>query len=202
MIASRKVQECKSYYGDPECSEMGCEQVVEFGISRSDCYGPPGSLQPPLYVYYELTGFPQNHKLYVNSRSDRQLAGEPITDADLLRSCGPLVRDTSGNILSPCGLVASTVFNDTIQLNQDGRIIPIDDSPEKIAWDIDVRRNFKNPPATEGVNQWINEEIFPNQVENGHFIVWMRTATMSRFRKLYGVINEEIQVPFAAVVTS
>ncbi|CAN0543143.1 unnamed protein product, partial [Ectocarpus sp. 8 AP-2014] len=32
-------------------------------------------------------------------------------------------------------------------------------------------------------------------VLNEHFIVWMRTAGLPRFRKLYGRIDEQIEAP-------
>lgn len=57
-----------------------------------------------------------------------------------------------------------------------------------IAWSTDVQHKFKNPDPgkvdTAKVNEWLNEEIFPGKVENGHFIVWMRNAALPNFRSV------------------
>jgi hypothetical protein len=70
-------------------------------------------------------------------------------------------------------------------------------SESGIAWPSDVATKFKAPPqavidANPGI-QWINE-TYPGvgSVENEHFIVWMRTAALPTFRKLYGHIDSTI----------
>lgn len=72
-------------------------------------------MEAPVYVYYELINFYQNHRRYVKSRSDAQLAGTLDTsDPSKLGDCDPLraVTNTSGTYaLSPCGLVAHSYFN-------------------------------------------------------------------------------------------
>ena len=45
----------------------------------------------PVYVYYELKNFYQNHRTYVKSRDTGQLRGEYITDLDSLIDCNPIV---------------------------------------------------------------------------------------------------------------
>jgi hypothetical protein len=66
-------------------------------------------MEPPVYVYYQLDNFYQNHRRYVKSRSDKQLRGEEVTAADL-SDCDPL--DKQGDkILNPCGLIANSMFN-------------------------------------------------------------------------------------------
>ncbi len=67
-------------------------------------------MSPPVYVYYELDNFYQNHRRYVKSRSDAQLKGganfpnAPTTD------CDPL-KEINGKKLWPCGLIANSMFN-------------------------------------------------------------------------------------------
>jgi len=82
----------------------------------------------------------------------------------------------------------------------------MNESASAIAWETDIRRKFKNPPPNahglDKIDQWLDEEIFPGKVENGHFIVWMRGATTSDFRKLYGRIDEEIKLPVTISIDS
>ena len=44
----------------------------------------------PIYVYYELGQFYQNHRRYVKSRNDIQLAGNYLNVSDLA-SCDPII---------------------------------------------------------------------------------------------------------------
>ena len=74
----------------------------------------------PVYVYYQLDNFYQNHRRYVKSRSDAQLRGETVVSSDL-EDCAPLTvitleGETTARSLSPCGLIANSLFNDTIAL--------------------------------------------------------------------------------------
>ena len=43
-------------------------------------FTPDRDMEPPIYVYYELHNFYQNHRRYVKSRSDKQLMGENLDD--------------------------------------------------------------------------------------------------------------------------
>jgi hypothetical protein len=61
----------------------------------------------PVYLYYQLDNFYQNHRRYVKSRSDAQLMGTILyADDTALADCEPLVYSGS-KILSPCGLIAN-----------------------------------------------------------------------------------------------
>ena len=48
---------------DTQCSTSPCNFVLDIGAD----------VQAPIYLYYGLTGFNQNHRFYENSRSDNQL---------------------------------------------------------------------------------------------------------------------------------
>lgn len=76
----------------------------------------PVDLRPPVFIYYRLTNFYQNHRRYVKSVSRDQLLGLPKTAEELLRSddCNPLVVDEQGRPIYPCGLVANSLFNGII----------------------------------------------------------------------------------------
>ena len=48
------------------------------------------SIEAPIYVYYQLENFYQNHRRYVKSRSNEQLLGNDLPVADLA-DCDPIV---------------------------------------------------------------------------------------------------------------
>lgn len=68
-----------------------------------------------------------------------------------------------------------------------------------IAWESDVRLKFKKPDLTN-VNKShyiFLDEVFPSidsekLVEDEHFIVWMRTEAFPTFRKLYGIVEQDV----------
>lgn len=68
-------------------------------------------------MYYGLTNFYQNHRRYVKSRDDNQLAGADIKSSDDLGSdCEPYLAYTdpiTGQKIpyAPCGAIANSLFN-------------------------------------------------------------------------------------------
>ncbi|KAG5185530.1 CDC50/LEM3 family [Tribonema minus] len=92
-------------------------------------------LPAPIYVYYELHNFYSNHRKYVQSFSQDQLLGSQISD---LSACTPLERN--GDLtLSPCGLIANTLFNDIITVTSDQVM-----EETGIAWNTDLDK-FEQP---------------------------------------------------------
>mmetsp|Transcript_15783 Transcript_15783/g.43284 ORF Transcript_15783/g.43284 Transcript_15783/m.43284 type:complete len:142 (-) Transcript_15783:1645-2070(-) len=82
----------------------------------------------PVYMYYKMSNFYQNHRKYVRDRSDAQLAGESDLKPGQLECTALKARYPSGspeltsagwtynsiqNVISPCGLIAFSVFNDS-----------------------------------------------------------------------------------------
>ena len=65
-----------------------------------------------VYVYYHLHSFYQNHKRYVRSRNDAQLAGK--TTAPGVK-CQPeqFLGGNQAQPINPCGLIAWSLFNDS-----------------------------------------------------------------------------------------
>ncbi|CUE66615.1 membrane-associated protein, putative [Bodo saltans] len=109
---------------DNKTTRMGCFVSVDFDI--------PETMNPPIYFYYKLTNFFQNHRRYYGSRLDPQLAGDPassISDADPLATVGDM-GGSMGNrfvlnganrsygefVYSPAGLIAWSMFNDSFTL--------------------------------------------------------------------------------------
>ncbi|CAE8710236.1 unnamed protein product [Polarella glacialis] len=129
-------------------------------------------MEPPIWVHYQLEGFHQNHRRYIQSRDDLQLR-----DVDLalktnpqLSACSPWIQ-TGTRFNYPCGLVAKSVFNDsyTIIYKERGATnyshLQVDDSATTIAWAADLAGRYKNlnPEATFGEGQQ-NQE---------HFNMWL-----------------------------
>lgn len=162
--------------------------------------------QAPVYFYYGLKNFYQNHRRYVKSRDDSQLLG--ITNITLNTECQPYdyYSYTSGNttykngsIYAPCGAIANSLFTDTFDLQYQASSVPV--IATGIAWNTDKTVKFKNPT---GNNPWANtvkplnwtksvQNLSTDSNNNGYInedlIVWMRTAALPTFRKFYRRVN-------------
>lgn len=199
----------------------------------------------PLYVYYQLDNFYQNHRKYVTSRSASQLEGVvDIDEKTLDTSCLPLTQVTVNGkttTLSPCGLIANSFFTDIITLNPAVSGPTYTLNSKGISWPTDANKfiqptGFKyeadlilsdynnksysgnlgkcGPTFPNGCKYYRSGngtlyryyypsddkvtylyETYPLQISpiegvtNEHFMVWMRTAALPNFRKLYGKIE-------------
>ncbi|KAL1921974.1 uncharacterized protein VTP21DRAFT_10616 [Calcarisporiella thermophila] len=162
----------------------------------------PETLRAPVFVYYRLTNFYQNHRRYVKSLDVNQLKGESVPAASLQSgNCWPLATSSDGLPIYPCGMIANSLFNDTI-----GNFTLVSQSPNRtyvfspkgIAWPSDASKFGKTqyspaqcrPPPNWAPRypdgKYTNEYPPPNINEDEHFQVWMRTAALPNFRKLYG----------------
>lgn len=155
-------------------------------------------MKGPVFVYYELTNFYQNHRRYVKSKSEDQIQGKVLASgAAGLKDCEPLITREEGStktILHPCGLIAQSFFNDTFALASPAASgVTMDETA--ISWKAD-RERFKGLSDAEKNRTgytWIND-VYPNvkDITDEHFIVWMRPAALPTFRKLYGRIAATI----------
>jgi len=100
-------------------------------------------MNSPIYVYYELENFYQNHERYLSSMDSYQLLGRNKKKGDL-SDCAPLKKNGS-RVLSPCGLVANSMFNDVITLATPDKTM----RENSIAWGSDLHRKFKQPNKFE-----------------------------------------------------
>jgi len=147
-------------------------------------------MSSPVYMYYRLENYYQNHRRYVKSRNDPQLRGEVITKWSSLQDCDPRrsegEKDDPSKYYLPCGLIAWSMFNDSFVLNTpNSTIVPL--RKNGIAWSSDIDAKFKNPPAdTPGIRVIAD-------FEDEDFIVWMRTAGLPNFKKLYRIIDQDIE---------
>ncbi|XP_070164456.1 cell cycle control protein 50A isoform X1 [Polyergus mexicanus] len=154
-----------------------------------------------VYMYYGLTNFYQNHRRYVKSRDDNQLLGKL---SDIVSSdCEPFayeeVNDTKVPI-APCGAIANSLFSDELMLFSEThkKYVPL--LKTGIAWPSDKNIKFRNPEGnlteafrnfrkpknwTKHIYELDEQDKDNNGFQNEDLIVWMRTAALPTFRKLY-----------------
>jgi len=183
---------------------MLCEATIPFTILKT--------MKPPVYIYYKLDNFYQNHRMYADSRADDQLSGNGNSKkSSVSDSCSPIVTYGSGGaVYNPCGLIAWSMFNDTFTLSTvntttNTPIVVCDTVTETgcskngIAWSSDRSVKFR-PPKTANVTNRMHPLTYYNEsshvipeVTDEDFIVWMRTAALPNFRKLHRIIKTAIQ---------
>ncbi|XP_061346782.1 ALA-interacting subunit 3-like isoform X2 [Gastrolobium bilobum] len=149
-------------------------------------------MKSPIYVYYQLDNFYQNHRRYVKSRSDEQL--RDTSDESSTSTCKP--EDiANGKPIVPCGLIAWSLFNDTYSFSRDNKNLTV--NKKGISWKSDREhkfgkdvfpKNFQNSSIKGGAS--LNESIPLSEQED--LIVWMRTAALPTFRKMYGKIEVDL----------
>ncbi|XP_022657720.1 cell cycle control protein 50A-like isoform X2 [Varroa destructor] len=146
-----------------------------------------------VFIYYGLSNFYQNHRRYVKSRSDKQLLGNPKYVSN---DCSPFDKNTKGEPIAPCGAIANSLFNDTIKLefydqNKD-RWKPVEIVRDEISWWTDRNVKFRNASSYDGTARppsWNKTVAEMGGFANEDLIVWMRTAALPTFRKLYARID-------------
>ncbi|KAI3703724.1 hypothetical protein L1987_73918 [Smallanthus sonchifolius] len=199
LFASHDVVEIVNRY-DENCAPSGSRSdKVRFIQSDADktcnrTLTVPKYMKQPIYVYYQLDNFYQNHRRYVKSRSDQQLRNR--NDENDTSTCKP--EDTvNGTTIVPCGLVAWSMFNDTFSFSTNNNVqLPV--TKRGISWKSDREhkfgkdvfpKNFQNGSLIGGAH--LNESIPLSAQED--LIVWMRTAALPTFRKLYGKIEMDLR---------
>lgn len=166
----------------------------------------PEDMNPPVFFYYRLTNFYQNHRRYVKSFQSDQLKGTAVDNNTISNSaCDPIKTDPwTGKPYYPCGLIANSVFNDTfynpVLLNVGGgsgadNLTYVMNSTSGISWDSDRdlygKTNYKPedviPPPNWQLrypNNYSDVNPPPNLALDESFQVWMRTAGLPTFSKL------------------
>lgn len=153
---------------------------------------------PPVLFYYQLTNFFQNHRRYVASFDADQLVNKAGYDS-VSSDCDPLTTDSATNKnYYPCGLIANSVFNDTFtNLTSVGTSGGNYNMTEKgIAWDSDkslYKKTTLDPTTISPPPNWMvrypdgysDDNPPPDISQDEHFMVWMRTAALPSFSKLY-----------------
>lgn len=158
-----------------------CE--IQFAIDKE--------ISGPVFMYYKLSNYYQNNRLYVKSVSYNQLKGEALDRAALKEACDPLVGPANSNkVYYPCGLIANSYFSDVYSpLKNIATKEAIVFAPKNITWNAD--KNIYKPTSysldqiapppfwvkrSEYVDDDGNYKKIPPIWNDERFQVWMRIA--------------------------
>jgi len=200
---SKNVVEIEQQYDNVVNCNEGDNGIDTVGSPCTITIKIDSTMKRPIFVYYKLTNFYQNHRRYVKSRSDAQLSGDDIGSTS---SCDPLSDQPNTNTpLYPCGLIANSFFNDTFRAckmksGDDSLCVtltPEDNSWVKtgISWASDRDKKFKDMQVPSSFSRVGPGGFTLPNVTDEDFIVWMRTAGLPTFKKLYRKIeNEDLNV--------
>merc|ERR1711916_287322 len=157
-------------------------------------------MKAPVYVYYELTNYYQNHRRYVKSRNDAQLRGDPPTSESKLEDCTPRISSGGSSdpnsFFLPCGLIAWSRFNDTFSLRRPSTNAEVPWTKDGVAWESDLKEKFNNPPANSpgirltnpGVSTMVIDSRFPvKQFEGTKSVVLSTTSWMGGKNSFLGL---------------
>ena len=161
LVESSKLEvKAQRYDNLPACSKTGRNCSLTLTLDSD--------MTAPIYVYYGLTNFYQNHRLYFKSRNPDQLSGDDLATGDI-NSCSPVIsmRDlgmspvyakanatlTPDSAANPCGLIAKSFFNDTYALYGPDNKTRVNITEDGISWDSDNEK-FGRPSNYEAL-QWM-----------------------------------------------
>ena len=182
--------------------ESGVEQETNVCILS---FNIPEDIKPPILFYYRLTNFYQNHRRYVKSVDIQQLKGDARSASDLSSGdCSPLDVDSeTGKPYYPCGLIANSMFNDTFsQLTLANPAGGTNAGGQNYTMTVEGT-SWSHEGDLYGETKYKPDDVVPppnwqEQYENGRygdklpnlhtweqFQVWMRTAGLPTFSKLY-----------------
>ncbi|XP_076155883.1 cell cycle control protein 50B [Alosa pseudoharengus] len=212
FVTSQNIQTLeRDYTGVDQSSEHNCFQCLD--VKNCICalnFTLSKQFEGPVFFYYGLSNFFQNHRKYGVSRDDHQLFGDTSYFTSPDDTCSPYKYDSRNKPIVPCGSVANSMFNDTFSLYQlvggQKKQVPFDG--KGIAWWTDYNLKYKNPSKVNGslANAFIGtvqplnwprpvyeldtSDPSNNGFLNQDFLVWMRRAALPDFRKLYRRITE------------
>eukprot|EP00475_Leptophrys_vorax_P007482 TRINITY_DN1472_c0_g1_i1.p1 TRINITY_DN1472_c0_g1~~TRINITY_DN1472_c0_g1_i1.p1 ORF type:complete len:320 (-),score=81.09 TRINITY_DN1472_c0_g1_i1:36-995(-) len=191
LVTSKQVVQVEHQYSDVCSLNTTCQVNITI----------PANMNSPVYFYYKLTNFYQNHRRYVKSKSTSQLMGN--SDSSLSSNCDPLVTNpNSHKTLYPCGLIAGSYFTDKFAAEINGTAVSW--TGTGIAWTSDVTTKFKSRAITADetnivLQNGVNVTLPAVNVEE--FIVWMRVAGLPTFKKLNRIINQDLKAGEVLTVT-
>jgi len=150
-------------------------------------------MKKPVMIYYQIDGIIQNHRFYMDSKSDKQLKGEEVSLDDLKKDkiCESALtvgeikywpgyegdNSDDNELAEPCGLIAKTYsFNDKFS-----------------DWRLDGEELNEEELEEEGIAYQSDIDTYEGFKDDEHFLVWMRPSPFSNPRKLYGRINIDIK---------
>ncbi|MBN3321398.1 CC50B protein, partial [Atractosteus spatula] len=209
FLTSKNIQVLEMDYtgtdtGSP-CSKctynVSCKCLLSFQLDKL--------FEGPVFFYYGLSNYYQNYRKYGVSRDDYQLFGYISNLKNPGNYCSPFQYDPTGQPIAPCGAIANSFFNDSFRLfhNVDGVDMEVPLDGKGISWWSDYNVKFRNPELTNGTLKdtfkgtvkplnWVkpayelDTNVNNNAFLNQDFLVWMRTAALPNFRKLYRRITK------------
>lgn len=196
LSASHNIVEVIDRY-DAECvsanDKVGFIQDAKTDKACTRKITVPKPMKGPIHIYYQLENFYQNHRRYVKSRNDMQLRNKG--DASTIANCEPeATSEDGGKPIVPCGLIAWSLFNDTYSFSLNSKAVQV--NKKNIAWDSDKIKKFGSDVYPSNFQKGgliggakLDEKIPLSEQED--LIVWMRTAALPTFRKLYGRIEAD-----------
>lgn len=203
LVFTGQIKEFKFRY-DIQCFPTSNNKICTIPLTI------PEKMKKPIMIYYQLNDFSQNHRYYMDAKSDKQFKGEEVSKEDLEKSgqCeNALYNEEIGNyaqynsdlngkgkdIAFPCGEMAKSFFRDRIiscKLSGTGKEINI--TTEEIAYKSD-RDSFSKVEMKN--NHWID-------INDEQFMIWMRVSPFKDPRKLWGKIeNDDISADSKLMVT-
>lgn len=146
----------------------------------------------PNRFYYKLNNYYQNHRQYGNSRSDGQLRGAFNEPAG---NCKPALT-VRGKTLFPCGLMASSYFNDTFTnpeiIRKDGSRFDVQWRDDDLAFETDKNLYKEVDPLPASFTRINADGLQLPRVDQQDFIIWMKKAVFPNFKKLRFKIDDDL----------
>jgi len=110
--ASNSVVEITTRYDNLDACALNHSCTIDLIVHKK--------MQHPVYLYYRLDNYYQNHRRYVKSRNDAQLRGSVVKSYSALEDCDPRKSldgiEKMEDFFLPCGLIAWSLFNDTFTM--------------------------------------------------------------------------------------
>ncbi|KAI9355868.1 meiotically up-regulated gene 89 protein [Pilaira anomala] len=161
-------------------------------------FSVPETMKGPIFMYYRLTNFYQNHRQYIKNFDATQLDGSIVSTEALNTNCGPLGVTDEDLVVYPCGLIANSMFNDTasdlVSLNSTETYTF---QRTGIAWPTDKKKynptNYQTSAIVPPPNwaprypggKYTDQYPPPDLSNMERFMVWMHTAALPDFRKIW-----------------
>ncbi|KAJ6591518.1 cell cycle control protein [Mycena vulgaris] len=176
------------------------DETVTDVSNKKQCiiqFSVPADIDPSVLLYYKLSNFFQNHRLYVKSLNSDQLNGKGVSNFTLEGGdCKPL-GTLDRKAIYPCGLIANSMFNAGVD-----DASTYDFSAKGIAWPGEAKKYSSDPVGSGGYASY--DDIVPppnwqlrypsynathpppNLKTDERFQNWMRISGLPTFTKLYG----------------
>ena len=159
-------------------------------------------MEKPIMIYYQINNVRQNHRFYMDNKSNKQLKGEEVSKDDLEKNneCENYIYNEDmgiiidadhpeGDVAFPCGLIAKTFFKDELtSLKISGKEIEI--TTEEIAYKSDIEA-FSKVEMKD--SHWLD-------ISDERFMIWSRISPFENPRKLWGKIEED-DIPSGTTIT-